>query len=272
MTYLLLAIVIAIAAYSIWTLRKMKKMQAKNRELQAVVENQTDYTFLVNSDFEVKATNLTYRIEHPDGEPNILGNVLHCKNAHHKGRCGESEACHSCPLRFVITKSFERKTGFSGVDACMEVYDDHDKVVDLDVEVDGHFVNVSDQGHMVINVKDETKKQGGNLPKVLLITENMPTYDRIRNELSNEFRILGADNEHQAFHRLQLADDYKFVAVLTDTKFYHNNEDVLKLITGKNQLPLYVLAPESSMESGQDPCFINENIEGKELTKLLLAS
>ncbi len=270
MTYFLLVLVITIAAYALWSLAKMKKMQAQNSELRAVVENQTDYTFLVNSNFEVKATNLTYRLEHDDGEPHILGNVLHCKNAHHKGRCGESEACHSCPLRFVITKSFERETGFSGVDACMEVYDDKDKVIDMDVEVNGHFVNVGNQGHMVINVKDERMKQGGNLPKVLAITEDMRLYDRIRNELSNEFRVLGADNEHQAFHRLQLANDYKFVGVLTDLKFYQDNKDVLKLVTGKNQLPLYVLNNEEGMEEREGICFVNENIEGRELTKLLL--
>ncbi len=270
MIYLLTVLILAAAVYIAWSFLKMKRISDQNYQLRAVVENQEDFTFLVNRDFEVKATNLTYRVNTDDGEPNVLGNVLHCKNAYHVGRCGESESCGSCPLRFVITKSFERGTGFSGVNACMEVYDQNDKVVDIDVQVEGHFVNVGHQGHMVINVKDETKQQHGNLPKILFITENMVLFDRMRNELSNEFRVLGADNEHQAFHRLQLAEEYKFLAVLTDTVFYEKNKDVLKLMAGNNQLPLYVLSSSELPATCEGIYFVNDQIGGKELTKLIL--
>ncbi len=270
MSYLILIFILAAVVALVWSFVKMKKIKDQNYELRAVVENQEDYTFLVNRDFEVKATNLAYRLHSADGEPNILGNVLHCKNAYHVGRCGESENCGSCPLRFVISKSFERESGFSGVDACMEVFDQNEHLVDLDVQVEGHYVNVGNHGHMVINVKDETKKQGGNLPKVLFITDNMSLYDKVRDGLSNEFRVLNADNEHQAFHRLQLAADYKFYAVMTDLHFFNEHQDVLSLLVGNHELPLFVFGNAEHPEDQEGIYFVNEQVQDKELRKLLL--
>jgi len=249
----------------------MKRMVHQNQQLRAVVENQNNFTFLVNRQFEVQTTNLTFPNQASDAEPNVLGNVLHCKNAHHVGRCGEAEACHSCPLRFVITKSFERERDFSGVDACMEVYNRNEELVDMDVQVEGHFVKVDNEDHMVINVKDETMNRIGSLPKVLLITEDMALYDRIRTMLSNEFRVLGADNDHQAFHRLQMASDYKFQAVMTDMKFFSKNKDVIKLMAGNNHLPLFVLTSGDVEAAKNEIHFISEQIEKTNLTKLLLS-
>ncbi len=270
MIYLITILTLTIAAYLVWSSLKMRKMREQNYKLRAVVDNQEDYTFLVNRDFEVKATNLTYRLHTKDGEPDMLGNVLHCKNAYHVGRCGESENCGSCPLRFVIRKSFERESGFTGMNACMEVYDQNEQVVDVDVQVEGHYVHVGHQGHMVINVKDKTKKNGGNLPKVLLVTDNMSLYDTVRQELSNEFRVLNADNEHQAYHRLQLASDYHFYAVMTDRKFFLEHEDVLRLLINSHELPLFVFGLEGPLEDKEGIYPIGEQIDGKELTKQLL--
>ncbi len=270
MIYLLLAVLVLSVIMILLLLWKMQGISKSNTQLRAVVNNQNNYAFLVDRSFEVKTSNMESVTLVSEDEPNVLGNVLHCKNAHKVGRCGESEACRSCPLRFVITKSFERGCDFSGVDACMEVYDKNEKLVDMDVEVEGRFVNLNAEDHMVINVKNTTIRED-SLPKVLLISDNMALYDKVRVDLANEYRVLGADNDRQAFHRLQLVKEYQFHAVLTDMKFFSANKDVIKLMAKNDSLPLFVFTTGDVPAEGEGVHFISETISGQELSKLVLA-
>jgi len=264
-TITVLAIVIAIALYF-----RARKASCSRERLRAVVNHQENYTFLVNSDFEVEETNFYARNSSAPGEPNVLGNVLHCKNAHENGRCGEHEACKHCPVRFVITKSFERGDHFRNLEACMELYDKNKQVVDVDVQVEGYYVNVEDTPHMVINVKDVTANRDNGRPKILFISENAALYDKVRESMSNHFRVLHADNEHQALHRLLHFKSYQFVAVITDEDFYGEYDTVTRLLVKDGQVPVYVVTESKVMETSDHIQFINTAIGKKELCNKML--
>ena len=244
MLYILLTVTVLIVVSAVVVMTRAKAVFRENKQLRAVVDHQDDYTFLVNNEFVVEKSNFDVRRQQSPDEPPILGNVLHCRNAHEAGRCGESEACGNCPVRFVITKSFERGDDFKGLEACMEVYDDDQKLVDMDVQLNGHYVNLGRKGHMVINVKDVTERKDSHLPKVLFVSENAPLFDKVRMALEQHFRVLCADNLHQAMHRLLMAADYHFYAIVTDEAFFSKNDAVTTILVKNIQIPVFVFTSE----------------------------
>lgn len=244
------------------------KIQLATRDvgyLRAIVNNQRDYTFLLDKDLCVKQTNYyAHGNKKVNGEPNILGNVLHCKNAHESGRCGEAEDCHTCPLRFVIGKSLERHESFSGIEACLEIQDEDDKIVDIDVLVDGHYVELNKKSHMVINVKDITNNKDLK-PKILFVSENISIIDNVIKSLGGEYRILAADNLHQVMLRLMNLDSYRFCAFVTDESFYKNNDTVLKMLVKNRQLPVFVFTSNIDASDDGSVHYLPENIAADEL-------
>lgn len=273
-TYILLALTLSAVAFAIVMMRRSKTMERDNRQLEAVVENQEGYTFLVNNKFEVQKTNYFVSNKHAEGEPYVLGNVLHCRNAHEAGRCGEHEACKMCPVRFVITKSFERKTDFTDVEACMELYDEKNtgtETIDVDVALKGHFVNVDEQDMMVVNVRDVTDRKLENKPKLLFISTDVVLYDKVREALGSTFRVLSADNNHQALHRLMLASSYQFGAVLTDEEFYTKNETIAQLLVKNGQVPVFVFTSNDGFADDNLIC-LNKTFQPKELLTELTSS
>lgn len=239
------------------------------KKLRVVVDNQDNYTFLVNEAFEVKESN----VKLPDGQPHILGNVLHCKNSHETGFCGEGEACQYCPVRFVIKKSFERHDDFKGLEACMEIEESKDKLSDVDVSVNGSFVCIDNTPHMVVNVKDITNHDGGVRQKVLFLSKNVALYDKVRQALGISIRVLSADTEHQALHRLLHAASYRFCAVVTDVSFYHSDTAVATVMADlKDQLPVFVFAKTEERRLDATVNYIDEDIALDELQKMLVAT
>jgi aerobic-type carbon monoxide dehydrogenase small subunit (CoxS/CutS family) len=194
----------------------------------------------VDETFEVKESN----VKMEEGKPRVLGNVLHCKHSHDTGRCGEGEVCRRCPVRFVISKSFERHDDFRKLEACMELDGDaHGHTNDVDVSVDGSFVTIDKVPHMVVNVKNITTLDGTQLPKVLFISESTALYDKVRQALGVSYRVLNADTQHQALHRLMRAANYQFCAVITDASVYHADTVLATILAErKEQLPVFVFA------------------------------
>lgn len=262
---LLLVAVVLLALAS----RKMNDMKRNVKKLRVVVDNQDDYTFLVDNTFEVKESN----IKLPEGQPRILGNVLHCKNSHETGHCGEGVQCKNCPVRFVISKSFERHDDFRNLEASMLLDGSGTSTSDVDVSINGNFVCIDQAPHMVVNVKDITTTEGGVHPKVLFLSENAALYDKVRMALGISFRVLSVDTEHQALHRLLHADFYNFCAVMTDAKFYNANNAVsLILAERKDKLPVFVFAKKNEREADKSIDYIDTNISSEELLRLVVST
>lgn len=269
MTAILLFLILVAGAVLALSYLKVDKLKKDINNLRIVVDNQDNYTFLVNQQFEVKESN----VKTPDGQPRLLGNVLHCKNSHEKGRCGEGVKCSSCPIRFVINKSFERQDDFRDLEASMELEGGNEALSDVDVCVDGNFVCVDKIPHMVVNVKNMTTREGGVRPKVLFISENAALYDRVRMALGISFRVLNVETEHQALHRLLHAADYHFCAVMTDARFYHANSALALILSErKEQLPVYVFAKKEERVADKTVNYLNENISSEELLKLVVST
>jgi hypothetical protein len=270
MTYILLILIIIAVGVAIELYFKAKTAKEDNRKLRAMIDSQEDYYFLVDKTFEVKETNYCANSQPKSEEPLILGNVLHCKNAVESGRCGHAGACKSCPIRFVINKSFERADDFSDLEACMEVYDGTNKLVDMDVMLDGHYITLKDEGHLVVNVKNTTNEKNDNKrPKVLFITANVELFEKVRETLTPIYRVLNADNLHQARQRLLLASTYQFHAIMTDEEFYKENQDILQLLVKNDNLSLYVFTNNDMDTRIDQVTCLNKDFDKKELLQIL---
>ena len=268
MTIILIVIALVAAAMLTFAFLKMNKLEHDVKNLRVMVDNQENYTFLVDQKFEVKESN----VKLPEGQPHVLGNVLHCKNSHDTGLCGEGEACKNCPVRFVINKSFERHDDFRDLEASM-MLDGDPSVSDVDVSVDGSFVCIDRTPHMVVNVKDITTREGGVRPKVLFLSTNAALYDKVRTALGISFRVLSVDTEHQALHRLLHAADYNFCAVMTDAQFYHANNAVSIILSERRkQIPIFVFARKDERVDDETIHYLDVNTPSEELLKLVVGT
>ena len=264
-------IIVCIVAVALLTLAytKMKKLKSDVDKLRVVVDNQDNYTFLIDQTFEVKESN----VKLADGQPRLLGNVLHCKNSHETGHCGEGKQCKHCPVRFVISKSFERHDDFRNLEASMLLDDSNRAESDIDVSIDGSFVCMDQAPHMVVNVKSIVTREGGILPKVLFLSQNAALYDKVRVALGISYRVLSVDTEHQALHRLLHAADYNFCAVITDAQFYHANNAVSIILSErKEKLPVFVFAKKDERVDDATINYLDENFKPEELLKLITAT
>lgn len=111
--------------------------------------------FLINKRFIVEKSN--YFEMNPEAQmgkmPNILGNVLHCKNAVEAGSCGTSKYCSACRIRNTIKKSFVEKNGFDHLFVNMQLFTPQNKLVTAAVQVDGTYIEPQGQPRMIIDVK-----------------------------------------------------------------------------------------------------------------------
>ena len=271
MLYVLFAIIIVLAVvFAVMMFRRAKAATRKYEQLRAVVDKQDDYAFLVNRDFEVQQTNFPVQQRLRQDEPRVLGNVLHCRNAEDAGRCGEHVQCGKCPVRFTINKAFERREDFSHLEACMELYDAKERVVDVDVQVGGRYVSLEDKDHMVVNVRPVESGATEALPKVLFISENVVLFDRVRTSLGKKVRVLSADNLHQALHRLLMASSYHFLAVMIDEAFYSSNYEITKLLVENDGIKVIVFTSKDHQAAAGPVHFLSEDFEPQELCMLLL--
>lgn len=146
--------IIVLLVLLVWLRSVWRRYRTQRKLSEQIHDTRQGYTFLIDSEFEVKDTN--YYDLNPDVEkkpPYLLGNVLHCQTGTDCGRCGTGFACKSCPVRFVIKNAFQQKHNFSGVAATMQLYDAVYKAQTVDVELNGELVFVDTQPHMMIKVK-----------------------------------------------------------------------------------------------------------------------
>jgi hypothetical protein len=160
MNYLLLALLIVLAvavAVVACDFYRLKKAFAHFKD--RAERKSKNYVFLINRDFEVKATNYYDRNpERQDNQPRVLGNVLHCKSGCDSGLCGSGLSCHTCPIRFVINNAFKNRRDFSDVEATMELYDEKNEVKKTDVKVSGELVYANTRPYLMVSVASDAPK------------------------------------------------------------------------------------------------------------------
>ena len=125
--------------------------------LSTIFENMQSYVFLIDSGINVKKTNYYHlNPDAPNTEPLVLGNVLRCKYGRDAGLCGKSPYCEQCSIREYITTAFRTKDDFKNVETHMQIYTISHNLIEIDVVVDGKYVEINDDPYMVIDVKDIT--------------------------------------------------------------------------------------------------------------------
>ena len=248
MTTIILGVLLllAVVAFAFMYIRYRKSRRDYLR-ISMMMENLNSYAFLIDDQFEVKETNyyaLNPAQQRDDNSPRLLGNVLHCTTACESGTCGTGLECKHCPVRFVISKSFERKNDFSDLEVSMELSDSNQNVADVDVNVGGRYISVEGQPYMVINVKDITESKrllrryidqslaqesNPDVPKLLFATQNVGRFNHLREKLKKACRVIYADSVEQIVRRIGKGKDYGYSAALFDETFLHAH-DVLDQI------------------------------------------
>ena len=279
--YLLLLILLGAVAYMLVGYRHMSHgLQRVNMMMQ----NLSSYAFLIDKNFEVKETNyyaLNPAQTQTKDSPQILGNVLHCSVACAAGTCGSGQPCKHCPVRFVITKSFERKNDFNDLEVSMELTDDKQQVTDVDVNVGGRYVSVDGQPYMVLNVKDVTESKrllrryidkslreesDPSVPKLLYASHDVARYSRMREMLKDCCRVVYVETPEQVLRRVGKKVDYGYTAVLFDEAFLHAYDIVDQL----NEHIVVILLTEDG-RVGLDGHRMNvpQNISDDELVQII---
>jgi hypothetical protein len=141
-------ITLAVLLYSL-----LKRWRQYARYVNEVRQESGRLAFLINRDFEVKATNyfdLNRRMK--DDQPHILGNVLHCKTGCDSGLCGTGKACNNCPVRIVIKNAMTMRRHFSQVEATMTLYDEHHEEQETDILADGRYVEVGKKPYIIVTL------------------------------------------------------------------------------------------------------------------------
>ena len=149
--------VIACIVILICIMQRNKYLRTEYLSLRTMLENMQSYVFLIDSGINVKQTNYYHlNPDAPDTEPLILGNVLRCKYGRDAGLCGKSPYCEQCSIREYITTAFQTKDDFKNVETHMQIYTISHNLIEIDVVVDGKYVEINDDPYMVIDVKDIT--------------------------------------------------------------------------------------------------------------------
>jgi len=157
MTYIYIAILIVVLVGIIPFFRnQLKKKRDYTKQSQIVHETKDKYSFLVDKNLKVKETNF-YELnkDMPEGQTNVLGNVLHCQSGCDSGLCGTGISCGSCPVRMVLKNSFKMRRDFENIKANMHLYNANHEVQNVDVNVDGHFTYIGYEPHFVVNISKE---------------------------------------------------------------------------------------------------------------------
>ena len=154
MLFLLLSVsIVAVLALFIIA-RNTYRLKTDFARFRKEISQKSGLVFLINKDFEVKDTNY-YQMNANmagDGQPPVLGNVLHCKSGCDSGLCGTGFACQTCPVRLVIKNSFKNRRDFDSIEATMELYDASHEVQKVDVTVAGELVYAYNKPYMMVSV------------------------------------------------------------------------------------------------------------------------
>jgi hypothetical protein len=151
----IVTIVLIVIAYFVYKLAKKWEEKRAISSVDITPREVDQLVFLINKRFIVEKSN--YFEMNPEAKmgkmPNILGNVLHCKNAVEAGSCGTSKHCSACRIRNTIKKSFGEKHGFDHLFVNMQLFTPQNKLVTAAVQVDGTYIEPQGKPRMIIDVK-----------------------------------------------------------------------------------------------------------------------
>lgn len=155
MTILYVVISVVAVIVLLPLLRNWRKSRRDYKALRETVHGEKDhYAFLIDRDFKVKETNF-YELnpELRDGQPDVLGNVLHCETGCESGPCGTGIACSTCPVRLIVNNSFKQRRNFSDVTATMHLLNKEQESQEVNVKVDGRLVYLGYKPHFLVSVR-----------------------------------------------------------------------------------------------------------------------
>lgn len=279
MIYLLITFLVAISLIAFYQYKRYRKIVADNGMLHTLMNNMTTYVFLINRDLEVEKTNY-YSLNNIPQRPKtrILGNVLQCKTACEAGQCGTGEECKSCPVRFVINKSFQRSRGFQSLEVGMQLYDENKGITDVDISIDGRFVKNGGEPYMVLNVKNisDTKEllhrymseSGSGLPKLLLATHSLVFSIRVSQLLEQKCHVVFAETREQVLEQVGKGCNSGFSCVMIDETFEHAHHVIEDI---SMEMPVIFYTSEMITQNFGNLYCINDRVVGEELAGMVMS-
>lgn len=146
--------------------RESRKLEHTNHIASAILKNVHAYILLIDNDFKVLKTNYYQLTGTQKGlEEKRVGDLLQCRNAlSAEGGCGTHAYCGSCPIRCAIRQAFEQRSGFTDLEATLNVLTSEKKSVECDAVISGSYFLLNEEENMVLTVHDitqlkETEKQ-----------------------------------------------------------------------------------------------------------------
>lgn len=242
--YVLVVALLTLVGIVVWMEVRTFRLRSRVDKMNTLVQNLNSYAFLINDKFEVEETN--YYALNPGAkkaQPNLLGNVLRCKVGCDHGACGSGMSCKNCPVRFVISKAFERRDNIHDLEVGMEVYGgDNTKCVDdLDLCIGGRYINKDGNPKMVLNVKNVSENKrllrryidqnlktemDPSVPKLLFATQNVARFNELRELMLDRCRVVYAETSEQVLNRVGKDRDFGYSVVLLDASFAHSHQIV----------------------------------------------
>ena len=146
--------------------RESRKLEHTNHIASAILKNVHAYILLIDNDFKVLKTNYYQLTGTQKGlKEKRVGDLLQCRNAlSAEGGCGTHAYCGSCPIRCAIRQAFEKRRGFTDLEATLNVLTSEKKSVECDAVISGSYFLLNEEENMVLTVHDitqlkETEKQ-----------------------------------------------------------------------------------------------------------------
>lgn len=256
--------VISCIVILIFVMQRNKYLRNEYLSLKTMFDNIQSNVFLIDSGINVKKTNY-YQLnpDAPKADSLILGNVLRCKNGCDAGLCGKSPYCAQCSIREYITNAFRTKNDFKNVESHMHIYTTSHNVVEVDVVVDGKYVEINSDPHMVIDVKDITSTK---TLQHLYLEEKLRSQRDSKRYLSLISKII--DNISSPFNTLS-----GYVSMFLNAKTHEEQENSIKFISTqalsiKNWIEDFV-SRDIIGQIKQDPVQSNARSKSKDIQAVL---
>lgn len=279
---IVLLIVLILAIYLIYINLRLSK---DNSLKEILLKNLSSYVFLVDEDFNVKETNYyALNMGMKRDQPDVLGNVLRCKNGCDAGLCGKGLDCNKCLIRKQVKNAFNTKTDFRDVEAVMSLYDSKNVAKEVDVNVGGKYVQIDGKPYIVVNVKDMTQDKevlrsvmaqqveteigskyslaqrlekvseifghkhvadAENLPRILFATLNVVRFNTVKDYLRDKYNVIYADSNNQVLFRVDGSVDCNYDLLLLDESFVYTNSIMDKIIDINPNIPIMVITSDT---------------------------
>ena len=138
--------------------RESRKLEHTNHVASAILKNVHAFILLINNDFKVLKTNYYQQTGTRKGpEEKRVGDLLQCRNAlSAEGGCGTHVYCGSCPIRQAIRQAFEQRTGFTNLEATLNMVTSENQTVACEAVISGSYFLLDEEENMVLTVHDIT--------------------------------------------------------------------------------------------------------------------